>query len=729
MSAFKDDNAADQRSTPSYERDEENEPGIEERSETYSGQSYPAGVDSGGSEGPETESVDETLPPDDDEADTEDDDAGQKQYRRFLKFQEEQRLLRRQEQQGNYGNRDGLQHAAEQKHLQINRLQFLTNRGETTSEAGATLQKGVDHRRGLTEQIEPGTKSGRENTSLLTGSSVRFGRKASPSSMTIRQAGQQSAPLPATRLETRPKDCTADSDLWARVWNLQQQSAASNATNSTMECDIQDGIVTRPSSNFIIENPLSEDGPESILQPTALQSTLPSWRYPQDASPASSTASGDRPLKSALKSPKPLTGLVADSGCSKGGLANDSPRRGAAKSVSYLDTVAVNDGGVSILKGEQLRKPQQRQQHQGQIHNYSRSGSVDHTAVPDSYPERYTSPSGNFGYDQQQQQSDVYQRNAAMSPDSSSALYSGHSGKQRHRFDSLSSSITTTSVTTSGTPADSRRSSETVMRQPYAQTAPISPQSATDHGPRASQHDGGTPVQQQQQQPTKKSTPTSHAGRSWLGGIFGKLLPRGPNQMILPEDKDQAIVWDPEKKCWIDKSADSVTQDAVPVAPPSDAALGATPDVPTIPMMASVVPASQIQQQSISESDRQPVQPLPLMNPQSQNPPPQPNGTVNKYQRNRGARARYVDVLKQSSQTVSSDALMAPVSIDNVSSLSPMSSTGGTGAMPNFFVPVPPTGPQAEPFDLMSHRSDYEETSVPNGASGDRPNIQHQPVN
>ncbi|KAL1424404.1 hypothetical protein MTO96_020191 [Rhipicephalus appendiculatus] len=39
------------------------------------------------------------------------------------------------------------------------------------------------------------------------------------------------------------------------------------------------------------------------------------------------------------------------------------------------------------------------------------------------------------------------------------------------------------------------------------------------------------------------------------GGIFGKLLPKGPNQMILPDDKDPDIVWDEQKKCWVDKNA------------------------------------------------------------------------------------------------------------------------------------------------------------------------------
>ena len=40
---------------------------------------------------------------------------------------------------------------------------------------------------------------------------------------------------------------------------------------------------------------------------------------------------------------------------------------------------------------------------------------------------------------------------------------------------------------------------------------------------------------------SKKSAPTSRAGHSWLNGIFKRILPKGPNQMILPDDKEQSV--------------------------------------------------------------------------------------------------------------------------------------------------------------------------------------------
>uniref|UniRef100_A0A1E1X407 Protein transport protein sec16 n=1 Tax=Amblyomma aureolatum TaxID=187763 RepID=A0A1E1X407_9ACAR len=70
---------------------------------------------------------------------------------------------------------------------------------------------------------------------------------------------------------------------------------------------------------------------------------------------------------------------------------------------------------------------------------------------------------------------------------------------------------------------------------------------------------------------------TQVAGKSWLGGIFGKLLPKGPNQMILPDDKDPDIVWDEQKQCWVDKNAAPGDADIRSVAPPTDSSFGGKP--------------------------------------------------------------------------------------------------------------------------------------------------------
>ncbi|XP_077501089.1 uncharacterized protein LOC144111913 isoform X10 [Amblyomma americanum] len=74
---------------------------------------------------------------------------------------------------------------------------------------------------------------------------------------------------------------------------------------------------------------------------------------------------------------------------------------------------------------------------------------------------------------------------------------------------------------------------------------------------------------------------TQVAGKSWLGGIFGKLLPKGPNQMILPDDKDPDIVWDEHKKCWVDKNAAPGDADIQSAAPPTDSSFGGKPTPPS----------------------------------------------------------------------------------------------------------------------------------------------------
>lgn len=84
-----------------------------------------------------------------------------------------------------------------------------------------------------------------------------------------------------------------------------------------------------------------------------------------------------------------------------------------------------------------------------------------------------------------------------------------------------------------------------------------------------------------------------------------------------------------------------------------------------------------------------------------------------------------MDVLKQSSQTVSPDIQMSPPSTNPMVSMN----AGGPPSVPNFFVPAAPSGPQAEPFDLMSHRADYEDYGGSAGAGGIHANSQQQPAN
>lgn len=67
---------------------------------------------------------------------------------------------------------------------------------------------------------------------------------------------------------------------------------------------------------------------------------------------------------------------------------------------------------------------------------------------------------------------------------------------------------------------------------------------------------------------------SSAARKSWLGAILEKLTPAQPNQIILPDDADPAIVWDDDRKCWVDKTAPPGETDALMAPPPTDSAFG-----------------------------------------------------------------------------------------------------------------------------------------------------------
>uniref|UniRef100_A0A5S6R5H5 Protein transport protein sec16 n=1 Tax=Trichuris muris TaxID=70415 RepID=A0A5S6R5H5_TRIMR len=72
----------------------------------------------------------------------------------------------------------------------------------------------------------------------------------------------------------------------------------------------------------------------------------------------------------------------------------------------------------------------------------------------------------------------------------------------------------------------------------------------------------------------RKAVASKKEQQSWIGktmgGFINKLIPKGPNEMILPDDSQKTIVWDKERERWIDVTAgdgDSAEQ----VAPPPSA--------------------------------------------------------------------------------------------------------------------------------------------------------------
>ncbi|XP_029677547.1 uncharacterized protein LOC115244220 [Formica exsecta] len=59
-----------------------------------------------------------------------------------------------------------------------------------------------------------------------------------------------------------------------------------------------------------------------------------------------------------------------------------------------------------------------------------------------------------------------------------------------------------------------------------------------------------------------------NSGGSWFGGLFSKLAPKPKNQMILPDDSNPTIVWDPVAKKWMNKDEGGVGGASALVLPP-----------------------------------------------------------------------------------------------------------------------------------------------------------------
>uniref|UniRef100_A0A1Q3FDF8 Uncharacterized protein n=1 Tax=Culex tarsalis TaxID=7177 RepID=A0A1Q3FDF8_CULTA len=54
----------------------------------------------------------------------------------------------------------------------------------------------------------------------------------------------------------------------------------------------------------------------------------------------------------------------------------------------------------------------------------------------------------------------------------------------------------------------------------------------------------------------------NNQGSGWFGGIWNKLSLKPKNQMILPDDKNPTIVWDPDKKRWVNTEGDAAGEEA-----------------------------------------------------------------------------------------------------------------------------------------------------------------------
>merc|ERR1719367_2107021 len=77
------------------------------------------------------------------------------------------------------------------------------------------------------------------------------------------------------------------------------------------------------------------------------------------------------------------------------------------------------------------------------------------------------------------------------------------------------------------------------------------------------------PASKKPSEKVKKSNKSSGSS-----SIFSRLVPSfllPPNQVHLPDESDASIVWDEDKKRWVDKNSGGEDEDSMPnSAPPSD---------------------------------------------------------------------------------------------------------------------------------------------------------------
>ncbi|KAL3871831.1 hypothetical protein ACJMK2_039803 [Sinanodonta woodiana] len=62
----------------------------------------------------------------------------------------------------------------------------------------------------------------------------------------------------------------------------------------------------------------------------------------------------------------------------------------------------------------------------------------------------------------------------------------------------------------------------------------------------------------------------SKEGEGIFAGFFRKLISKPKNEMILPDDKDPSIIWDPVKKRWVNTDDDSQQTEIASTPPPKD---------------------------------------------------------------------------------------------------------------------------------------------------------------
>ncbi|TMW47187.1 hypothetical protein DOY81_007727 [Sarcophaga bullata] len=247
-------------------------------------------------------------------------------------------------------------------------------------------------------------------------------------------------------------------------------------------------------------------------------------------------------------------------------------------------------------------------------------------------------------------------------------------------------------------------------------------------------------LQTQQQKGAKKDdkdlnkgTQQSNQNSGWFGGIWNKFSLKPKNQMILPDDKNPSIVWDPEKKKWVNTDGDADEQEAFKPPPKMSDLMPSQPQTQSLPQQQSQPQQQQPQQPQQPQPQTQQLNQIPFMdtnqqqqtqqfvphvtpaaspNPMqqqqqsSQNQGQQPPGPAKtptlqsnmfKMQRNRTLKNAYVDVFNPSGAPVNKAAenilapALPPAAVPQggffIPGTQPAATSANSGGTPQFYNP------------------------------------------
>ncbi|XP_011879945.1 PREDICTED: uncharacterized protein LOC105568691 isoform X2 [Vollenhovia emeryi] len=170
---------------------------------------------------------------------------------------------------------------------------------------------------------------------------------------------------------------------------------------------------------------------------------------------------------------------------------------------------------------------------------------------------------------------------------------------------------------------------------------------------------------------------SANSGGSWFGGLFSKLAPKPKNQMILPDDSNPTIVWDPVAKKWMnkDEDGDSGTGTLAPPPKTSDMSFRA-PAMERGPQ--PPLPAAHDEDAPATDISKLPI-----------------GSNMFKLPRGRSMRANYVDIMNPAGKAKGS-AAQSNVPTPITSPLVPVATSS-----PQMFVPAPINDPTA-PVDFLT---------------------------